>query len=279
MRAFHWVITVVLFCAACSDDGGGQPPTPDTQPPAKDGGLDVATPDGQAPAPDGTAPQPDGTVLAGDCTDPGKTCFAPFVCRLNPKTNKKSCLSPVGDVPPCVGTPSGQVVPFATVYGSSLVVHWPMQPGCVATSYVPALKPRAAEIAAAVKGWHDVGCSALCLNPPTETAVPPDLARGERRIHFKLDTVTGMNSPALTQATYESDTGRIYTVEVFIDPQQQASVGAADLAQLLGFAVGLMQAPASASSVMKPSPTLTAPGSDDTAAFCKLYAQPGYCGD
>ena len=279
----HKVISVVLclVLAGCSDDNGtvadSQPPH-DAQPPHPDG---VATGDLAPPTdsiPGDAIPAADIT-LAGDCTDPGKTCFAPFVCRLNPKTGKKGCLSPAGDVPPCVGTPGGQVVPFATVYGSDLVVHWTMKQGCVAPSYAPALKPRAAEIAAAIKAWHDVSCSALCLDPPTEQSTSPDIFRGERRLHFKLDAPPQPGIPALTQVTYEMDTGRMLGAEVIIDPQQQGSVGASELLQLVGYAVGLSQAPNSADSVMKPSPSLTAPGTDDTAALCKLYAAPGFCAD
>ena len=262
MRAVFFVLFVVL--AGCSDDNNS---AVDSQPP-HDGRIDSATGD--------LAPSGDSTLT--DCTDPGKTCFAPFVCRLNPKTGTKGCLSPEGDVPPCVGTPAGQTVPFATVYENDQVVHWTMKQGCVATSYDAGLKPRAAEIAAAVKAWSDVSCSALCLDPPTEQAASPDIFRGERRIHFKLDAPP-QPTPALTQVTYESETGRVLGADVIIDPQQQSSVGASELLQLVGFAVGLSQAPATADSVMKSSPSLTAPGADDTAALCKLYAAPGFCAD
>lgn len=266
--------TLLLGLLACSDDGGAAPdsgsPPVDTQLPPGDSGP--AAPDGS------DLGHADSIVPAGDCTDPGKTCFAPFVCRVNPKTGTKACLSPVGDIPPCVGTPPGQVVPFATTSSSNLVVHWPMKPGCVATSYAPALQALASDIAAAVKAWHDVSCSALCLDPPQEMANSPDVERRERRVHFRHGTLSS-SIPAMTQVSYEEDTGRMFAVEVVIDPQLQGSVTPSGVAQLVGFAVGLMQAPATADSVMKISSQLTAPGADDTTALCKLYATPGYCAD
>jgi len=237
---------VCLLLGACSDDGG-------------------------SPADGGT---PDGPV--GDCTQPGRSCFAPFVCR-DDSFGGKACLSPVGDLPTCKGTPAGQAVPFQPTPGGA-VVHWALKPGCVATSHVQALASRAPAIAAAVKAFSDVGCSNLSLDPPAVLEVDPDLGRGERRIHFKLGQPLS-SSPAVATATFEVETGRVLTAVVTIDPKQQNSITDADLLELVGLCVGLAPAPQGTDSVMAIGSQVSALTAEDDKAICALYGSPTYCGD
>jgi hypothetical protein len=250
------LILAAVTLSACSDDDDG---------PTVDSG---SSPDGTTIVDSATTDGPLGTCTA-------TSCAAPFTCQAN-DGGTKGCRSAAGDVPACSGTPDGQLVPFALVPETSIPTHWAVAPGCLATSYHPDLGTQATQIAAAVKAFSDVICSALCLEPPIETAAVPELARAERRIHFRVGDSNVTR--ARTTVLFENTTGRILTVTVDIEPGEQDNIAAHEWLQLVGYAVGLSAAAQGVNSVMAPSPA-TSVTSNDEQALCKLYGSPSYCGD
>jgi hypothetical protein len=219
----------------------------------------------------------------GDCRDVALSCYPPFVCKDNPKTGSKACLS-AGAAPTCTDTPAGQVVPFNTAAsGGGPLGHWTSLQGCIATSYDPRLSARLAAIAAALEAWTQVSCSTLCFSGPVPSDAGVETARGERRLHFALGTSPQPGVYAWVLSNLEGDTGRFKGVEIQLDEQGHvANVEDSDFLQLVGLASGLGIAPAGTDSVMAPATvprTITALSANDNEAFCKLYGQPSYCGD
>ena len=233
---------------------------------------------GSAKTSDGGALDRGGSdIPQGDCTSPGRSCVAPFVCRAPAGFTARACLSPEGDVPDCNGTPPGQEVPFQPT-AAGPVVHWALAPGCVATSYPPAMADFKGSVVAAVKAWQDLDCSKLCIESPVENDREPDRARGERRLHFRFGQPSSF-AAAMVTVDPEPETGRIYTAVVTIARAKIAQQTEADWVRMVGLGIGLARALPGVDSVMALDSKAKLPTANDRAALCTLYGEPAYCGD
>lgn len=214
---------------------------------------------------------------AGDTFSCTLNCVAPLLCGVDPKDGSEKCASAPGDVPTCKGTPPGQAVPFALA-ADQFVVHWPLKPGCIKTSYDAALAPYAAKITAAVATIAELGCSSLCLEAPVQMETVPTLPAGERRIHFHvLSKDTG--GVAATQLLFELATGRMMGVSIEVDPSSASSLRQMDYLKLMAFAIGLKSSPEGTNSLTAPESPASSLTALDETAICTLYGAPGICGD
>ncbi len=229
-----------------------------------------------------------GTDEVGDCGE--IKCHEPFVCLecqdasecIEENLGESSCMSPSSKRPDCQGTPDGQLVPFQIVGNRPL--HWPLEAGCIATSYHSNIADRVDAITAALQAWEDISCSQICFEDLVQRDDAPDVPSAERRIHFYVGDISVGDVPALTELKHETkpNTGWILNAHVIIrskdDPKYEPI---SDLLFLtyVGFAIGLettFETEDSIMSVLRSSETIT---TNDETAVCTLYGTPSYCGD
>ncbi|MFN2165831.1 MAG: hypothetical protein ACK2U9_06180 [Anaerolineae bacterium] len=214
-----------------------------------------------------------------DCRAPDRDCDAPFVCReADSAPHDYLCLSPVGDLPTCTGTPAGQVVPFALEPGTDIPLHWTTAGGPVAVTYSPDLDPTGLDPQVLDGTWDADACAFDLLGQVQVAEDTVDPLRTERRIHIQLAELD--SAAAMTTTYYEQGTGRIVSAVIDIDPDGIAQLGTGDLLLLLGQAVGLAEAPAGTDSVMVFQSGRDTLSALDIEAFCALYPAAGSrCGD
>jgi len=215
----------------------------------------------------------DEPILYGDCRDPDRSCFEPFVCEVF--FEAYSCHSPYDEMPVCHGTPAGQAVPFALVTGDDIPLHWTLPEGCIPVSHRPGFAGLLPGIEGALAAWNALACSDVCFASIEVREDDPDLVRRERRVHIKSALLP---DGTVTRVTlyYEAWTGRIWSAVVEVDTRWTTPPMLAEFVTVIGQVLGLDRAVPGTDSVMAGSGA-DAPTALDEEAVCRLYGTPTYC--